>query len=84
MELTLGSKADVNKIDFCTGGGATNAAVTFARQGLDAEFMGSVGDDPAAQAVLDDLDKESVDTSHVHTSKRYNTGYSVLLLAPNW
>lgn len=82
MQLTLGSKADVNKIDFTTGGGATNAAVTFARQGLEAEFMGSVGNDPAAAAVLADLDKEGVDTSHVHTSKRYNTGYSVLLLAP--
>lgn len=83
MQLTLGSKADVNKINFTTGGGATNAAVTFARQGLEAEFMGSVGDDPAAVAVLADLDKEGVDTSRVHTSKRYNTGYSVLLLAPN-
>lgn len=83
MQLTLGSKADVNKINFTTGGGATNAAVTFARQGLEAEFMGSVGDDPAAQAVLAELDKEGVDTSHVHVSKRYNTGYSVLLLAPN-
>lgn len=83
MQLTLGSKADVNKVVFTTGGGATNASVTFARQGLEAEFMGSVGDDPAAQAVLSELDKEGVDTSHVHTSKRYNTGYSVLLLAPN-
>lgn len=83
MQLTLGSKADVNKVDFTTGGGATNAAVTFARQGLEAEFMGSVGDDPAAHAVLADLDREGVETSHVHTSKRYNTGYSVLLLAPN-
>lgn len=83
MQLTLGSKADVNKIDFTTGGGATNASVTFARQGLEAEFMGSVGDDPAAAAVMADLDKEGVDTSRVHVSKRYNTGYSVLLLAPN-
>lgn len=83
IQLTLGSKADVNKVDFTTGGGATNAAVTFARQGLDAEFMGSVGDDPAAHAVLSDLDKEGVDTSHVTTSRRYNTGYSVLLLAPS-
>lgn len=82
MQLTLGGKADVNKIDFCTGGGATNAAVTFARQGLESEFLGSLGDDPAAAAVLADLDKEGVDTSRINTSKRYNTGYSVLLLAP--
>lgn len=83
MQLTLGAKADVNKIDFSTGGGATNAAVTFARQGLEAEFIGAIGDDPAGQAVLADLDKENVETTNVATSKRYNTGYSVLLLSPS-
>lgn len=83
LQLELGSKADVNKIDFTTGGGAMNAAVTFARQGIEAEFMGAVGDDPAAHAVMNDLDREGVDASRVTTSKRYNTGYSVLLLAPS-
>ena len=83
LQLEMGAKADVNKIDFSTGGGATNAAVTFARQGLHAKFMGTIGHDPAGQAVVYDLDEESVDTSHVSYSKRLNTGYSVLLLAPN-
>lgn len=82
MKLELGAKADVNNITFNTGGGATNAAVTFARQGLQAQFMGAIGRDPAGQAVLSDLDKEGVDTSQVVYSK-YNTGYSVLLLAPS-
>ena len=35
-KLELGAKADVNQIHFSTGGGATNAAVTFARQGHEA------------------------------------------------
>ena len=83
MQLTLGGKADVNNIDFSTGGGATNAAVTFVRQGLEAVFMGAIGHDPAGAAVLDDLDKEGVDTSRVSYSDKYNTGYSVLLLAPS-
>ncbi|HEY1085482.1 MAG TPA: carbohydrate kinase family protein [Candidatus Saccharimonadales bacterium] len=83
MQLEMGGKADVNNIDFSTGGGATNAAVTFARQGLHASFMGTIGHDPAGQAVLDDLDKENVDTTHVSYSTKLNTGYSVLLLAPN-
>lgn len=83
MQLEMGAKADVNNIDFSTGGGATNAAVTFTRQGLHATFMGTVGHDPAGQAVLDDLDKEGVDTRFVSYSKHLNTGYSVLLLAPN-
>lgn len=83
MKLELGAKADVNNIDFSTGGGATNAAVTFARQGLRAQFMGTIGHDPAGRAVLDDLDAEGVDTSYVSYSDTYNTGYSVLLLAPS-
>ena len=82
MKLELGSKADVNNITFATGGGATNAAVTFARQGLHTTFMGTIGHDPAGHAVLDDLDHENVDTSHVSYSEKFNTGYSVLLLAP--
>ena len=83
MQLEMGGKADVNKIDFATGGGATNASVTFARQGLEAVFMGTIGHDPAGHAVLEDLDNENVDTSFVSYSKKLNTGYSVLLLAPN-
>ncbi len=83
MKLDLGAKADVNNITFSTGGGATNAAVTFARQGLHAVFMGTIGHDPAGQAVLDALDLEGVDTSHVSYSDKYSTGYSVLLLAPS-
>lgn len=82
FKLELGAKADVNNIDFETGGGATNASVTFARQGLQAEFMGTVAHDPAGRAVLDDLDAEGVDTQHVSYSEKYHTGYSVLLLAP--
>lgn len=83
MKLELGSKADVNNINFSTGGGATNAAVTFARQGLAAQFMGTIGHDPAGQAVLNDLDIEGVDTTGVSYASKYNTGYSVLLLAPS-
>lgn len=83
LKLELGAKADVNKIDFSTGGGATNAAVTFARQGLHAVFMGTVGHDPAGNAVLQDLDTEGVDCRFVSYSDSLNTGYSVLLLASN-
>jgi sugar/nucleoside kinase (ribokinase family) len=81
LKIELGSKNDVNNIDFSTGGGATNAAVTFARQGLEAEFMGTIGHDPAGNAVLEDLDKEGVDTSKISYSDKHKTGYSVVLLA---
>lgn len=82
-ELELGAKIDVNKIDFSTGGGATNAAVTFARQGLYSSFMGVVGDDIPGNNILQVLDEENVDTSRVLMNDNYNTDYSTVISAPN-
>lgn len=81
--LELGAKADVNQIHFSTGGGATNAAVTFARQGHEVRFLGVVGHDPAGRAIIDELDEENVDTALLKYSDTHSTGYSVLLLAPS-
>ncbi len=82
-EFVLGSKNDIEGVVFSTGGGATNAAVTFARQGLDAAYMGYVGNDVAGQAVRHDLETEQVDTSLLAYSDKHGTGYSALLLAPS-
>jgi sugar/nucleoside kinase (ribokinase family) len=79
-ELKMGGKADVDQIHFSTGGGATNASVTFARQGLESVFIGAIGNDPAGQAVREDLGREGVD-ARLTNSEKYNTGYSVILLA---
>lgn len=82
-EFELGSKNDVDDVVYSTGGGATNAAVTFARQGLHSICFGHIGNDIAGQAVMDGLHKEGVDTSIVKYEKDQGTGYSTLLLAPN-
>lgn len=81
-QLPMGAKADVNQINFSTGGGAMNGSVTFARQGLESIFVGKIGHDPAGDAVLADLDRENINARHMAFSKKYNTGYSVILLAP--
>lgn len=83
VEFDLGSKIDVQNIKISSGGGATNAATTFARQGLNSSFMGVIGGDISGEQVLKMLDEESIDTSRVEFSKRYNTDYSTILLAPN-
>lgn len=82
-EFELGSKNEVEDVIHTTGGGGTNAAVTFARHGLHSCYMGKVGDDVAGQAVLDELHKNEVDTSLVGHEKTQGTGFSALLLAPN-
>ncbi|MDR1196888.1 MAG: carbohydrate kinase family protein [Candidatus Nomurabacteria bacterium] len=81
--LELGGKFNVNKIDFATGGGASNAATTFARAGHESVFIGTIGRDIAGDAVMMTLDRENIDTRFVTYSREYNTGYSVLMLAPN-
>ncbi len=82
-QLELGNKVDIDKIHFSTGGGATNAATTFARNNHESIFMGCIADDPAGRAVIEALDEEGIDTSYITYTDSAHTGYSVLLLAPN-
>ncbi len=81
--IELGTKIDIDNVTFSTGGGATNAAVTFARQGLESVFIGVVGSDLAGMAVLESLRSEGVKVGHVRYSKELGTGYSVMLLSPS-
>jgi sugar/nucleoside kinase (ribokinase family) len=82
-QLELGTKVDIDNIKFSTGGGATNAATTFARYGHESIFMGCISNDPAGQAILNSLDDEGIDSSYITYAERLKTGYSVILLAPN-
>lgn len=79
-EFKLGAKLNVEHVLFATGGGATNAAVTFSRQGMDASFIGRVGRDIAGHGVLSELDKEHVDTSKTIYDEQLGTQYSTILL----
>ena len=81
--IELGSKIDIDHIRFSTGGGASNAAATFARNDHETVFMGCIANDPAGQAIIDSLDRDGIDASYVTYAKRTNTGYSVLLIAPS-
>lgn len=82
-EFELGSKNEVEAVTHSTGGGATNAAVTFGRQGLRSFYMGKIGDDVPGKVVLETLRQDNVDTSLVGYSKELGTGFSAILLAPN-
>jgi ribokinase len=81
--LPLGLKMEVEDVTFSTGGNATNVAVTLARQGVDSAYMWGLGEDPASQSILKDLDDEGVDTRHVVQDASYQSGYSVIMIATN-
>ncbi|MEK7565412.1 MAG: carbohydrate kinase family protein [Patescibacteria group bacterium] len=81
--LPLGEKIDVEDIIFATGGGATNAAVTFSRQELNTACICKIGDDVSGKEVLQNLKQEGVATNFVIEDNNKKTAYSILLLSPN-
>ncbi|MFA5947189.1 MAG: carbohydrate kinase family protein [Patescibacteria group bacterium] len=81
--VALGEKIDVEQLVLSTGGGATNAAVTFANLGFLTAIVSRVGLDEPGDDVLRDLARYKVDTSLVKRIKGGQTAYSTLLTAPN-
>lgn len=79
-QLPVGQKLDLDEVIFSTGGNVTNAAVTFARQGLHSVYVWCLGNDAPSEAILQSLDKEGVDTSNVFQSERFHPSYSVILM----
>lgn len=82
LSYDYGSKVNIDRIDFLTGGGATNTAVAFARLGLKPAFLGKIGrDDDAGKKIIGELEGEGVDTSRAVRSNSQATGYSVILVS---
>ena len=63
------SKADLEDLDFATGGGGTNVATTFSLQGFRTAYCGEVGNDFAGQEVFKDLESFDIDSKFVFVSK---------------
>lgn len=78
---TYGAKIEVNELQMLSGGGATNAAVSFARKGFKAGVICEIGKDLQAGAVLADLQYEHVDTTFVVQEQEEHTAMSVVLVS---
>lgn len=77
----LGTKIDLDNVTFETGGGATNAAVTFARFGLKVACVARIGHDLGGRELADQLKEERVDAAHLQIDPRGRTGYSIILVS---
>lgn len=73
-------RADV--VHRVTAGAELNVAVAVARLGLRSGFIGRVGQDLAGEAVIDDVRREGVDTSHVTVDPQAPTGVIIREIAP--
>jgi len=75
-----GSKIEMKKIVLASGGGGTNAAVTFARQGLKTANIGVVGADINGQEILRELASEGINVDYFLKHDDDYTAYSVILV----
>lgn len=79
-QLPVGQKLDLDEVIFATGGNVTNAAVTFARQGLNSVYSWCLGTDASSESILQSLDKEGVDTASVFQGDPFRASYSAILM----
>lgn len=81
--LPLGAKIVVRHIEFVTGGGATNAAVSFTRKGLSAAAISKIGRDAGGRQIIEDMAHEGVVTRFVQETASVGTAYAIALIAVN-
>lgn len=81
--VSFGTKIELDKVVFTTGGGATNAAVTFANLGYNTAALCRVGDDATGRDLLAGLEINKVKTDLIKKVVGGQTAYSTLLTAPN-
>ncbi|MFZ2803865.1 MAG: carbohydrate kinase family protein [Patescibacteria group bacterium] len=79
--LPLGAKIPIDELMFETGGGATNAAVTFARFGFATACVARVGRDEGGEAVRLALNDDGVQTKFLQVDPKQRTAYSFILVA---
>ncbi len=78
ISYPAGSKILIKKLDFMTGGGGTNTAVSFSRLGLKTAYLGKMGTDDSARRILESLKREKVDFIGARGKEDF-TAYSVVL-----
>lgn len=77
--FTLGSKLNLEEVNFFVGGGAINTAVTFANQGLKVAPISAVGDDPEGEHILQKSAKYRVHCDFLTIDRDHLTSFSFIL-----
>lgn len=78
-----GDKIEVDRRTICSGGGGTNTAVSFARQGLKPAVVSLFGKDLLSEIIVDELKSEGVDISLMVRGENEITDTSIILIGPD-
>ena len=71
-------EAKAEKLSLGGGGSAANVAVGASRLGVKSEFVGAIGFDAFGRVILEELEHEGVDVTHVKILASVNSGLTVL------
>lgn len=77
-----GQKIEISDLLYHTGGGATNAAVSFQKLGFDTTAFFKIGDDAAGTFILNELKKFNIHTMPI-ISKEGQTGTAFVIPCPS-
>lgn len=77
----MGAKIALSDIYMETGGGATNAAVTFKQLGFKTACLCRVGQDANGEAIKTALKSSGIITKYIQTDEKRQTSYAVIILA---
>ncbi len=83
LKLAWGEKLVADDLYTSVGGGGANAAVGFARLGLDSRLVSQVGDDSFGRRIKHNLETENVDLRLFKIDSKTKTSTSSLLTVPN-
>ncbi|MED7818610.1 MULTISPECIES: carbohydrate kinase family protein [unclassified Francisella] len=79
MLLEEGAKIEVKEHNSFSGGGATNAAVSFKKQNIDVSFFGKIGKDITGEKITQELKDFGIDISNIRYSNTYGTATSYVI-----
>ena len=69
--LEIGKKFVSQQVEYTSGGGAANAAVSLARLGFKSAVLSSIGKDASAEIILKNLEREKIDASLIQMHQDY-------------
>jgi len=77
--MPLGAKLSIKDLKIFSGGGGTNTACTFSKQGFKVSYVGKVGDDKRGEQLVEELKKFKVRTEFIKKDKKRSTAFSIIL-----
>lgn len=82
MLLEVGRKLEIPSLHRCSGGGATNAAVSFSRQGFQTTAFFKTGVDCESEFIEQQLTKDAINTHLSSKTQEAPTGISLIFPCP--